>query len=314
MDSEWGDDVRVKVTAVATFKITDAAAVERAALAGIDSAEFYTEDGQPVEELRAEEREYVQGDLAGAVLWLSDPDNLLLDVPGVESDSAECSAEVVPDLEIPQPIGPDFVRLFPVCDCGLESCSKCGGWQITPRTAAALWSAAQLLSDHGYDDVEEHGDTPVSDDNSDWALFDEYPKVTREQDAVWRRQAARSYEDLADDLEAGDWPSPTCAGEEMALHLMLRYARAAVADGRSGLESTFADLPHHPDDLDWDTLSDNLFQDHDILELFSPESDGIEDPDSEDNQRIAMGDYRPSARFKAFNNMEPRDGRRPFRR
>jgi hypothetical protein len=96
-----------------------------------------------VEELRAEEREYVQGDLAGAVLWLSDPDDLLLDVPGVESDSAECSAEVVPDLEISQPIGPDFVRLLPVCDCGLESCSECGGRQITAHTAPALWSAAQ---------------------------------------------------------------------------------------------------------------------------------------------------------------------------
>lgn len=77
--------------------------------------------------------------------------------------------------------------------CGLESCSKCGGWQITPRTAAALWSAAQVLSDHGYDDVE-------------------------------------------------------------------------ATDGR-GWNQPSRTLPHHPDDLDWDTLSDNLFQDHDILEL-----------------------------------------------
>lgn len=55
-------------------------------------------------------------------------------------------------------------------------------------------------------------------------------------------------------------------------------------------------------------MDDHLFQDHDILELFTPKSDGIEDPDSEDNRRIVRGDYRPSAWFKSFNNMAPRDG------
>jgi hypothetical protein len=57
-----------------------------------------------------------------------------------------------------------------------------------------------------------------------------------------------------------------------------------------------------------------LFQDHDILDLFDPERDGIEDPDSETNQQIAMGGYRPAVWFRTFDNMTLRDGRRLFRR
>jgi hypothetical protein len=40
----------------------------------------------------------------------------------------------------------------------------------------------------------------------------------------------------------------------MALHLMSRYAKDAVLDGWSRIESTFADSPRHQDDFDWDAL------------------------------------------------------------
>jgi len=52
---------------------------------------------------------------------------------------------------------PDFAALFTACCCRKVSCSACAGFQLTPRTAAVLWSVAQILADHGYDDVEEHG-------------------------------------------------------------------------------------------------------------------------------------------------------------
>jgi hypothetical protein len=70
----------------------------------------------------------------------------------------------------------------------------------------------------------------------------------------------------------------------------------------------------HPDDFDWDAMPDVLLQDTDIVQLFDPGLDGIEDPHEELNVDKAVGDYRPSAWFKAFANMEPRDERRPFRR
>lgn len=209
---------------------------------------------------------------------------------------------------------PHFAELFPVCRCGSGTCGRCSGFQMAPRTAAVLWSLAQILADHGYDDVEEHGSDPVRHEGG-WSLFDRYPRVTWGQDAVWRCQAARAYDDLASDLENGGLPLPTCPAEEMALHMILEDAPSAVADGWTGLdETTLASLPEYPDDFDWDAMPDVLLQDTDILQLFEPGLDGIEDPDEELNVAFAMGDYRPPAWFKAFASMQPRDERRPFRR
>jgi hypothetical protein len=115
-------------------------------------------------------------------------------------------------------------------------------------------------------------------------------------------------------LVVGKWPQPTCPAKEMALHLMLRYGKAGADDGWSGLESHFAGLPEHPNDLDWDLLPDVLFQDSDILAVFDASLDGIEDPDDEQNRHLGMGDYAPNAWFTTFDNMDRRDPRRPFRR
>ncbi len=99
---------------------------------------------------------------------------------------------------------------------------------------------------------------------------------------MWRRQAARAYDDLSEDLAQGREPLPRNSAEEMALHLTLRETAAAVAD--------------------------------DILALFAQDLDGIEDPDDGLNREIGIGDYRPAAWFTSFDNSDPRDGRRPFRR
>jgi hypothetical protein len=97
---------------------------------------------------------------------------------------------------------PDFAALFTVCRCGKASCSTCAGFQLTPRTAAVLWSVAQVLADHGYDDIEEQG-SGLLPERTEWYLFDRYPRLTWSQDAAWRRRAARAYDDLAADLAAG---------------------------------------------------------------------------------------------------------------
>jgi hypothetical protein len=175
-----------------------------------------------------------------------------------------------------------------------------------------LWTAGQILADRAYDDAEEHGDEPVREEDM-WSVFDEYPSITWRQNAVWRRQAARSFDDLTAELAAGQWPQPRCPGEEMALHLMLRIANEEITE-IPGPNAPWRRLPEHPEDFDWSLLDDVLFQDVDILSLFEVELDGIEDPDAEQNERIRMGDYRASAWFEPFLNMEPRDGRRPFRR
>ncbi|MBB4689318.1 hypothetical protein [Amycolatopsis jiangsuensis] len=147
---------------------------------------------------------------------------------------------------------------------------------MTPRTAAALWTAVGLLADHAYDDVLEHGDQHADD--------------------------------------AGDWPEPRCPAEETALHLILRYAESAVDDDWASLTGRYADLPEHKDNHNWNMLTEILFQDTDILALFSKRLDGIEDPDTDQNRKLGIGDYRPQAWFEWFLNVEPRNPGRPFRR
>jgi hypothetical protein len=300
-----GDVRRIKVTAEAVFEVTDPEAAERAALARIQQAEISGDDG-PSAEIVAEEREAVRGDLVKAISWIAEPLEMVsADVPGVIPVEAEYSVDDLGD--------PDFAALFPVCHCGRETCDRCGGFQLTPRTVASLWVTGRLSGEQAYEDVLQRGDEPVGDDG-DWMLFDQYPRITWRQDAVWRRQAARAFDDLVEDIEAGAWPRPRCPGEEMALHLMLRYAEAAADDPDFGLDGMLEHLPTHHDDLAWDLATETLFPDQDIQWIFDPAHDGAEDPENTLNRDLAIGDYRPPAWFTAFDDAEARDGRRPFRR
>jgi hypothetical protein len=270
-----------KITVEATVEITDDAAVIEAALADLDRGEFATEEERDAHIVE------IKGDSVVAVGCLVDPFGLLPEVHGVEITHAEDQAVEVHRNGLDRSTYPDFGAIFPLCRCGKDSCATCEGYQLTPRTAVVLWTVAQLLADRAYDDVTQHGDEPLIDDST-WSLFDRYPQITWRQDAVWRRQAARGFDDLAADLAAGRWPLPTCPGEELALHLILEDAPSAVNDGW-GLGDTTDALPGHPDDYDWGMASEVLFQDHDILDLFDAEMDGIEDPDSEYNKTMGIG-------------------------
>ncbi|MEG3635210.1 hypothetical protein [Micromonospora palythoicola] len=302
---------RITVTAEVIVEVTDEAALERAVLEQVSAAQFHVEPGQSLVDVRAEARQDVTGDPAGAIAWIANPEDTIPDTPGVmvvasSHTVSEAGGEPAVDR-------PDFAELFRLCVCGGDDCNACSGFQLTPRTAAVLWTVTQVLADDAYGDVTEHGDAPIVDEN-EWSLFADYPRITWRQDAVWRRQAARAFDDLTADLEAGNWPQPTCPGEEMAFHLMMRAARAAQEDGWGFEADELAQLPEHPNDYDWDMTSEVLLQDTDILRLFDLHLDGVEDPDSDYNRFMGMGDYRPGAWFRPFQNASPRDGRRPFRR
>ena len=94
---------------------------------------------------------------------------------------------------------------------------------------------------------------------------------------------------------------------------MLRSADGAAQDGWGTPPHILALLPQHVGDYDWDAAFDLLLQDDDILHLFDEQLDGIEDPGSAENRSFRMGDYRPEAWFRPFQNATPRDGRRGFR-
>ncbi len=206
---------------------------------------------------------------------------------------------------------PDFAALFPVGDA-VGSGELDGGWQPSPRTAAVLYHTVSLLADDAYDDVEQHGGDPVAADGG-WNLFDRLPRICWRQDLLWRRQAARAFDDLTGDLCEGRWPLPRCNAEELALHLAIADAPELLAMPEVA-GPALSNLPEHGDDYDWDMCSQVLFQDHDILMVADAAMDGIEDPASAANRQCGIGDLRPSNWFRPFGNVEPRDPHRGFRR
>ncbi|GAA1988473.1 hypothetical protein [Kitasatospora viridis] len=290
-------------------------------------------------------------DVVGAVMWLADPP---ADVDGADAltershisllrrnkgdEVAEWSAEpVVADFgpgpraakagESPEHSRgeelPDFAALFPVepphCEdpeCEEESCL----WQLTPRTADLLHTALSLLADEAYDDAEGLGDGRLVPDKheGDWGVFSRLPKLTFATDLQWRRRFARAADDLADDLERGHWPRPTCTAEELALHLAIADAGESadeLGDDSDGTEhGTHSTLPTHRDDYDFGACTDMFFQDTDVLMLYSSRFDGIEDPDDDANRQLGVGDLRAQAWFEPFGNITARDPHRGFRR
>jgi hypothetical protein len=224
------------ITAEVMVDVTDAAALRRVALDRVAEAGFVADEDRSVDQVRAAERDAVYADVTAALGWVIDADAIVEDGVGAEVVGSTVSvAEGEDDGAAAAVAGaeemPDFAALFPVCPCGADDCEDCFGFQMTPRSAAILWAVAHLHADFAYDDVQHYGDALVSEKDNGWAVFADYPRITWGQDAVWRRQAARAFDDLAADLAAGQLPLATCPGEEMAMHLMLPSARGAAADG-----------------------------------------------------------------------------------
>ncbi|MFE7194392.1 hypothetical protein [Kitasatospora sp. NPDC057541] len=193
-------------------------------------------------------------------------------------------------------------------------------WQLTPRTADLLYTALSLLADEAYEDAEELDDGCLVPDGHEgnWGVFPRLPKLTFAADLQWRRRFARAADDLADDLERGHWPRPTCTAEELALHLAIDDAgdsAAELGDDSDGTgRGTHSTLPTHRDDYDFGACTDMFFQDTDVLMLYGARFDGIEDPDGDANRRLGVGDLRAQAWFEPFGNVKARDPHRGFRR
>lgn len=203
---------RFTIQAEVTVDVTDTEALRKAALGRVAEAQFVAHGDRSVDEIRNAETDDVQADLTAALDWVTDADAIV--DAGIGAEVVGSSLSVVEgDADKTAPAEtPDFVALFPVCRCEADDCDACSGFQMTPRTAAVLWAVAQLHADFAYDDIEQYGDAPIIDADGGWVAFADYPRITWGQDAVWRRQAARAFDDLAADLAAGRLPSPTCPG------------------------------------------------------------------------------------------------------
>jgi hypothetical protein len=206
-----------------------------------------------------------------------------------------------------KPDQPDFAALYPLGDDEEQD----EHLLLTPRTAALLHSELCSLADAAHDDLDEYGDTPVEPgSNEAWQLFDRLPRLCWRQDAAWRRNIVRAFDDLIADLESGAHLEPRCNAEELALHLAIEDAAATVKDMPELVEEITEGLPQHADDLDLEACSEELLQDHDILMLYDDWAQGIEDPAGEVDRFAGIGDLRPDHWFEPFLNVEPRDRKR----
>lgn len=142
-------------------------------------------------------------------------------------------------------------------------------FSLTDRQRELMRIHAWVCADGAYDDIEERADDPV-DQTEWWNLFDQLPECTYNESALWRRQMARSFDDLAEDLDAGRLPRPRTMAEQLALMIVIVHASAALSDAEYGED--VAGLPTHPRDSDWETVSDGLMDDRDAEAFYQPSS------------------------------------------
>ncbi|MER6401733.1 hypothetical protein ABT263_37715 [Kitasatospora sp. NPDC001603] len=185
------------------------------------------------------------------------------------------------------------------------------GWMLSPRTAALLALALDDLSRRAWEEAAALGDEALSGQAA--GLFADLPRITRRLGGSWRREMARSFDDLASDIAAGRAPLPRCTGEEMALHLAIRRAEELLQDRPKLVAERIAGLPFHRFDMDLDGASDMLLQDHDVLMLFDASLDGAEDPQSEVKQALGLVSLAPLKWFSPFDHDEARDPARGYR-
>lgn len=155
---------------------------------------------------------------------------------------------------------PDFAALYQ--RGGVDT-----GWGLTPKLAYRLWYAAQVLSDEWQVDPERE------------LLADELPVIARPfaSDPSWFGGFAECFDAVEDWLAGNRGGSVArCTGEELALHMVVELADGFTSDGIiAGDEVRY--LPDHVDDDAFEAVTEYLLEDHDVLMLFMPHLDGIEE-------------------------------------
>ncbi|MEU6993678.1 tetratricopeptide repeat protein [Streptomyces sp. NPDC046465] len=188
-----------------------------------------------------------------------------------------------------------------------------GPRQPTPRTLAVLKAALEIEADAAVDVLAEIEGRPVTTEESFIGCFDMLPAQTWQQGTQWRREMIRCFDDLAHDIADSRLPLPCCTGEEMALHLALEHAAAITEDSPDLAEEFCEGAPARPGDYDWWACKRALLEDDDVLMLYQPWMEGIEEPDNDVNQRLGMANLAPDDWFTPFRDDRPRAVDRGFR-
>lgn len=156
---------------------------------------------------------------------------------------------------------------------------------LAPRMAARLWVVAQLAHDafrQGMADMWLEQLPTVAGPHVD----ERFVAAFGSRFDVIALRLAEALEELS--------AIATCTADELALHLIIEHAEDLCGDGAIDWEWIDA-LPRRPQDEDFGWLKDLLFEDNDVLILYDPAMDGVEDPESE------------IAQLERFVNLHPND-------
>jgi hypothetical protein len=164
--------------------------------------------------------------------------------------------------------------------------------ELTPRSAAKLWFAATSL--HAF----------FADGLGDEIIAELPPLARRHADERFVSAFAYRFAIIGKRIASGlPWLESiaTCTADEMAVHLILPM----VDDFDELADPTWIEqFPAHEDDDQIECLDDLLLQDTDVLMLYNPALDGIEDSDSPVNQQLGVANLHPKDWFKPFANVE----------
>lgn len=155
-----------------------------------------------------------------------------------------------------------------------ESLADGRGPELTERQRRAVAVTATQIADEVRVDTALLAGREI-DSAGAGSVLAELPPCTWARGSRWRRRLAQAFDDLAADVAAGTDPEPTCTGEQMALHIVVVTAAGRHLDG--ALDDLLHEVPAHPEDIDWISPLDFLFEDYDVLTLFDPEPvhDGV---------------------------------------
>ena len=140
---------------------------------------------------------------------------------------------------------------------------------LSPRMAARLWEAA--------DCIMTNYESYPPEDAAEYLLELLPPIARRQGDSVFVAACASRIgmvrQRLADGV--GCQGIATCTGDEVALHLVISVV-VMRHDGEC--ESPWIEaLPARPDDEDFDRADELLLEDDDVLMLYNPALDGVEE-------------------------------------
>ena len=198
---------------------------------------------------------------------------------------------------------PDFAKLFPLTQGCAKDCGKCpkclaaeADAMFSPRNAVLMYECTEFLNDH----LRQDGDS--------WdALKGLLPRIARSKEPQFYARFVEIFDRFNKVLSQGEFPDPKSTAEEMALHIALDEMESRVDDaehieiGKNEIlrfPEYDQSLPRSEDDFDTEILRMSLLQDQDILNLFEPSLDGIED--APDPYNLNLVNLHPTKWFDPF--------------